>query len=875
MAGRTGEAAAAVIVHDPAAPVSEPWSFSAAARKLDAGATKGEESLGPEPERHREAWAAYDEIGEVSQMVSGSASLLSQCRLYVGFVDDAGNEVALIGEDGTVAEGFDAQLAADAVATLARYTDEGGSQRGLLQRQAENFDVTGDSYLVGWPVDENGKPWEGPEDRAAGERWEVVSRGALSKSAGRWTIQLGQGQAVELPKDTAIVYRMWRKHPRRPDDSRGWVVAALDVCRDLKVFTLAQRSAARSSIPAKVLVAAQEASPRNLTPPGAPAGGQVPPSAPAAAGLSLPPFPSPAAGPPGAGEPPQAPMTWAQQLERLIGDAVMEVMRDSQSGRAVVPPVLSIAEKYVDRWHELDLSRPVDAILKDLVDQARERLAEAADNPPEMLRGLGETNRWNGAQIADDEYRRYFRPKAMAIADAWTVELLWGGLLALGHRLEDVRRLRVLVDARGVVAEPDRSKLAIEVFRLGGLSYPALRKACGFGESDAPTPEEQALILAAFGRGAAPGQAPVDPQGGGVSDVNTGVAAVSASALAELARAAARPTAATEEPIEATGTEAAPAQLQARTPQLGKLRTRSSASIAQPLVGPALAAQLTIIETTARTRLEEAAEAAFDQALARGGAKLKTWARKDHDLRGLLAAVDACAVPDTLGPDRCRRVASSQFADDDQRREDMFAAALAALLLSFERIATGAYEKALRALGVSVLAGAAGSADTADGPTMSPDAIAVNVAAGAAVLRESMLMLADQRIFSPAKPATVGELTNLRVPSPVIRRALAAAGGSPVEPGLGPVEAATQGLVFGPQLSTYSPERLGWEWIYGDEARQRPYEPHLQLDGQVFTGPDDPALSGIAPDGGQGYPGDHDGCQCDWQAVFRETGDDE
>lgn len=861
MAGRTGEAApSAAIVHDPTAPLSEPFSFSAAARKLDPLATKGEDSLGPEPDRHREAWAAYDEIGEVSQMVSASAALLSQCRLYVGWVDADGDEHPLVDSEGVIAEGFDAQLVADAQAALARYVDEGGSQRGLLQRQAENFDVTGDSYLVGWPVDENGKPFEGDPDRAAGERWEVVSRGALGKQSGRWTLQLGQGQAVKLPLEGAVVYRMWRKHPRRPDDSRGWVVASLDVCRDLKVFTLAQRSAARSSIPAKVLVAAQEASPRNLTAAGGPLAGQVPPTADPAAGLALPPFP--AAGPPGAGEPPKAPLTWAQTLERLIGDAVMEVMRDAQSGRAVVPAVLSIAEKYVDRWHELDLSRPVDAILKDLVDQARERLAESADNPPEMLRGLGETNRWNGAQIADDEYRRYFRPKAQSIADAWTVELVWGNLLALGYRLEDVRRVRVLVDARGVVAEPDRSKLAIEVFQLGGLSYAALRKACGFSESDAPTPEEQQRIIEAFGRtrsGGAPGSSGGSTAPDGVEEVNRSVAS---AAVLEATGAEVEPEPVAEEP---------PALPEARTARLGKLSTRSVASIAEPLAGEELAEQLLIIETTARTRLEEAAEAAFDQALSRGGAKLKTWARKDHDLRALLAGVEAQEVATTLGPERCRRIASAQFADDEEgRREDLFAAALLALLASFDRIATSTFEKALRALGLTVLAGSAVSG-TADGDGLTPEEIAVNVAAGAAVLRASMLLLADRQVFDPEKPATVGELTNLRVPSPVIRRALAAAGGASVTPGLGPLEGAAPGLVFGPTLAKMSPERLGWRWVYGDEPRLNPYQPHMALSGRVFTGPDDPALAGVAPGGGQGFPGDHGGCRCDWMAVYPEA----
>ena len=841
------------------APAPEPpgFSFAASARRLDPVALKGEEALGTEPERHREAWAAYDEISEVGTLVSGSASLLSQCTLYVGFVDEQQEERRLRDEDGQVIEGFEEQFVADAEAVLARFSDAGGSQRGLLLAQAENFDVTGDSYLVGWPIGPDGAPWNEEEDRASGERWEVVSRGALGKAQGRWTIQLGGERAVKLP-EAAIVYRMWRKHPRRPDDSRGWVLGALDVCRDLRVFTLAQRSAARSSIPAKILVTAQEASPKNLTPQGAPAGGQVPNPAMAnttgAVVLGSPPPPGgPAGGGPfgqAPGSAPAQPMAWAQQLERLIGDAVMEVLRDAQSGRAVIPAVLAVADKYVKSWDSIDLSRDIDTALSQLVDQARARLAQSADCPPEMLTGLGETNRWNGAQIADDEYRRYFRPKAMTIADAWTTELLWGGLRDLGYTAEQISTVRVLVDARGVVAEPDRSKLATEGLKVGALSWAAWRMACGFSELDAPTPEERAEILAALGTG----QQQNGQQTGEVNrSVGSGAPAIEATASE----------------VEPPAPAERPAPLAARPlPALGKLSTRTAASTDQGSLSPQqLAEQLVAIEATARTRLEEACEAALDGALARGGAKLKTWARSDAGLRALLEGVEGREVPGVLGPDRSRQIASSRFADDDDRREDLFAAALAALLLSYHRIADGTYEKLLRLLGVAVIepgaaipAGAAATIEAAE--------IARNIEAGEAVLRESMLRLADTKIFNPVTAPPIGELTSFRVPAPVVRRTMAATGGAQIEPGLGPLEDAAPGLAFGPTLAAYEPDREGWEWIYGDEVRARPYEPHLSINGEIFTGPNDPALDGIAPDGGQGYPGDHDGCRCDWQPVF-------
>jgi hypothetical protein len=548
---------------------------------------------------------------------------------------------------------------------------------------------------------------------------------------------------------------------------------------------------------------------------------------------------------PGPGSPPAAPLSWAQTLERLIGDAVMEVLRDAQSGRAVVPAVLAVAERYVSSFHTIDLARPIDSVLGELVTQARQRLAQSADCPPEMLSGLGETNRWNGAQIADDEFRRYFRPKAMAIADAWTSELLWSGLRALGYPDEQVRLVRVLVDARGVVAEPDRSKVASEGLRLGAISWAAWREACGFSEADAPTPEEQAQLLAAFGKS---WQQQLEP---GEVNRQAGSALVLDSTATETS-------------------ERATADVAARVPPLTKIvATRTAASTQLPLTADELAEQLAAVEQTTRSRVEEAVEAAFDQALSRAGAKLKNWSRADGDLRALLATVEPRDVAAVLGPAATRRVVADRFADDDERSEDLFAAALVALLLSFRRIARGAYERAARLLGLSIIEPGE-SAD--DGAALIAADVERNIDAGEQVLRASLLELADRELFDPLVQPADGERSSLRVPSPVVRRALAAAGGAPVEPGLtGDVEAA-RGLVFGPTLSRYQPDRLGWRWVYGVELRTHPYLPHLGIDGKVFSGADDEGLRGLAPGGGSAYPGDHYGCLCDWVPVFRDDG---
>lgn len=877
MAGRTlPPAPPPGVVHEPDHPV---WGFFASSRKLDSTKSKGPESLGPQGPKDDEAWRAYDEVSEVGTLVDDPAALLSQCRLYAGWQDADLRDHRLRDEDGNPVEGFPEQFVADCEMTMARVSDPGGSQRGLIFAQAQNMSVTGDAYMVGWSIDKDGAPVEETDPSAVGERWEVVSRGALDRKRNQWTIQLSGMKATVLPA-SAVVYRMWNRHPRRPDDPRSWLIRNLDVVRDLRVFTLAARSAGRSSIPGSIWVVPEEASPKMVVGQTAGGPGVVPPGA-APGTPAVPGFPPgfPGTNPaPAPGSPPLDPtqvMSWGRQLEYLLGQAIMEAVGDSNSGRAIVPSVLTVTKEYVDAFHQIDLHRPIDSALQGFIELSMKRLARAASAPPEMLEGLGETNRWNGAQIADDEFRRYFKPGADAIADSWTVEILWGGLRALGHPEDLIRRVRVLVDPRGVVAEPDESALALDIFDRGGLSYAALRRRCKISEDDAPTPEEQAFIAEMFGRRMSSRKA---TQGG---EVNT--KAGSAGPLAAGADDDHEDD--HEAPVQAADLPG-PVPVEQRRAPLGQLRARTAASIETTPTGEQLAEQLALIDQSARDRLEEAAEMALDAALSRAGAKLRTWARKDQDLRALLApVVDQRAVLTTLGPDRARQVAAAQFATDDERRDDLFAAALVALLASFDRITRGALTQALRLLAVAVV-------ETGEDPpawaraSVPAETLQAASLQGAEVLRSSMMMLADARVFEPATLTPVGgrgpagtesvtgsegETSSLQVPPTVIAAALAAAGGTPVMASLLPQREAAQGLVWGPMLRGFLPEVLAWRWDYGTLAERRsPWPPHADADGRVFTGLDDPALAGLAPGGGPGFPGDHSGCRCRYVAVLAD-----
>lgn len=837
-------------------------SIAASARLLDPTATRGPTAIATQPPEHAEAWATYRGLPEVRKIIDGGANLLSQCRLYPGIqAGTAGGDRPLLDEDGTpTAEWVTPQLAADCDAVLGRFRDTNGSQRGLVKATAQGWDVVGEAFLVGWPVDDDGNPHHGPAEGQAGERWEIVGRARITRDRKRWKVDLGDGAPVVLP-EAAVCYRHWNRDPEIPELPMGWLLAALDPCRDLRVFTAALRSSARSHIVADLLLIPLEAAPK-ATPLGT-----VNPAAAGAARLLGP-----------DGQPLSEGTRWATQIEKVIGDAIAEVTRDVQSGRTVINPVLAVAEKSIEHFKRLELGRKIETALENMIEQARKRIADGADSSPEFLFGLGDTNRWNGAQIADDDYRRHFKPKIDGIADCWTLDLLWGGLRALGYPQEIYRQVRVLVDPSGVVAKPDRSKSATEGLTLGAITYAAWREAHGYDESDAPTDEERDALIAAFGRrrpglGGEAGTGEVNPLAGSAATPED----LARLTVAMEAAARARRESAAQQLSETQDAPAAPPALLGRVPLLGlpdgdaaRLRSGRVATAALLDDPERLGAALGEIERLARSRLEEAQEQAFVAALNRAGSKLRALARRDSAMLAVIPkGAPAGDVPGLLGIERAFELAAAAYDGDEDRRDDMFLAALAALLLSFRRIAEDTFARVLAVLGI----------------TLSADEVTSHVERGGEVYQRSVLLWADEHVFGQAAQGrtgraprgeakggtatALGESTSLTVPLLVAARGLAAAGGAPVDAGTTATPEAAGGITFGPVISPHIPFEIeGWVWDYGLAVRSRPWDPHVQLDGVVLTGPLDLQLVGKSPSGGPAYPQDHDGCRCSWHPIL-------
>lgn len=793
------------------------FALKASARTITTAKADSYDARMSEPIEEREAWAAYETIPEVTTLVAGTANLISQCWFYPGVLmvePGSGESVDLtLEEAATVKNGpvdysfITEKFIADSYDVFDRYVDGAGSQAGLTRPMAECIDVVGACKIVGWKVDDDGEPLPlgATPAQVAGERWVAVAPGSAWQSRpatdigpAQWSVRLSRTKATPIE---AIVHKVWWPHPRYPDDSLGWVRSALDVCRDLRAFTLGQRSSARSGIPADLFMVPTEASPRKPEPAGVGPGNE------------------------GAIEAAQsAAEEWAADVEELIGEFILGVLEDYDAGNSAVPGVLAVESRFIEFFQKVSFSRQVDRGLGELVNQARSRLAASANCPAEMLDGLGGSTRWTGQSIADDEYRRYFRPKTMAIADGMTVALYWKDMVSRGYSMDDLRRVRTLVDPSSVVSKPDFSKLGVQLVDRFVIGPTGLRRGLHIPEAWAPTDEERKQMLEAKSAGKQQGAS----SGAGKGDQGA-------------------PTGAPNDPvppqqvIQAYVVPEPPRQLAAAQPDLGL--------------------QLVAIEAEATARLEEACEAALDRAVEKAGAMLRNWARKQGgDLRALQAATpDNAQLVAMIGPKRAAELAaddSTPQINPDARAEEVFAAALVVLLAAFHRIAEGAFGAALALLGREL------------------PQVEIDAAIGRAedVLRQSMTMLADREVFGGPGPAgpDIGELSNLRIPGSVLRRVLAVAGGElGVGAGLEPDQNAVMGLVFGPLLSRVEPPSSGLRWVYGAAQRQRPYMPHQDLDGLTFSGATDDRLAG-SPFGGSAFyhPGDHNGCQCRWARVF-------
>lgn len=289
------------------------------------------------------------------------------------------------------------------------------------------------------------------------------------------------------------------------------------------------------------------------------------------------------------------------------------------------------------------------------------------------------------------------------------------------------------------------------------------------------------------------------------------------------------------------------------------------------------------IERDLRTRLLQLADSAVGRTLEKAGMRVKS---KAAGARGTKAAAGMS-----------RSAFAAMFADCQPREIPSLlgADAVRALGLQDTQLLDGSLTELQGRFQLLVKraqhAAAMAAAQAAGQDDYNPDALDEEMQphrdAGWAIMAAGLSSLALGLLYNPHPSAPeVGEFDDSAlVPPGLVRAALDRAGGAregdtrtirgaevpqPTSPSTAEDAVPVGGATAGPEMQATFEDQLGisqdgMTWIYGDAPRSKEFQPHKDLDGQTFTGWDDPILTntGDWPDYDHYFCGDHNGCECD------------
>ena len=421
-----------------------------------------------------EAWEYYDAIGEVKYAFNLVASVVSRIRLYAAVVDNPAETPIPIRNTDIIEE----KLASAAERALARLDSAYGGQAGLLKDAALNLQVTGECYLV-----------QIPERLGTGlpESWDVRSVDELQvDQKGNYIINprrdvggggsmstmmsTGNKDLIKLPVG-AYVGRIWRSHPRYSMESDSSLRGLLDLCAELLLLNRTFRATARSRLNAGALYLPD--------------------------GLSVASSPDPDYPYDEDGEYNQQynPEEAADDFEDQLIDAMTTPIKDEDSASAVVPLIIRGPAELGDKIKQFKFERSFDPALSERSDRVLERIMQGLDVPKDIVTGLANVKYSNALQIDESLYKAHIEPLMLLIVDALSVMYLRPYLIANGYPEAEVAKVQIWYDPSQVATRNDRAADADAGFDKMAISFDSWRRAHGFSEGDAPSPNEVATRL--------------------------------------------------------------------------------------------------------------------------------------------------------------------------------------------------------------------------------------------------------------------------------------------------------------------------------------------------------------------------------------------
>jgi hypothetical protein len=192
-------------------------------------------------ERQMLAWRYYDAIGEIKAAYNYFAAVGSRIRFYAGYAPDGGDHPAPIGDVGHL----DRSLVTAARYELAKLNNGRGGQPSFVRAMLLNLLVAGECYIVG-----------------SNNKWSVRSTSEVrfeQDNKVRMVISRYQrGNFMHYLPEDAFIARVWRMHPQFSDDADAAMHGVLGECGELLLINRLIRASVRSRLSAGLLYVADE-----------------------------------------------------------------------------------------------------------------------------------------------------------------------------------------------------------------------------------------------------------------------------------------------------------------------------------------------------------------------------------------------------------------------------------------------------------------------------------------------------------------------------------------------------------------------------------------------------------------------------------------
>jgi hypothetical protein len=439
-----------------------PRVLTASAARLDMKNKKEVDALNRRRQSEKwqtEAWEYYDLIGEIKYAANLVASIMSRVNLYVGYVEQTSSAPTVITDVKKLDEDF-AQQSEDILYLLE---SGNGGTGGLLRTAALNLFIAGECWLVREPARfTTGEP----------EKYQIRSVEELLALGGRNTRVVikphrdaKQSEYIELPSD-GFAARIWRNHGRFSSEADSSLRGLLDICDQLLVLDRSFAAAAKSRMNAGVFFIPDGLS--NLTESDGDVDGEM-------AGLSH---------------------DVSESFEEELLHGLMAPIEDANSAAVVTPTFVRGPDDLGEKLRHITFERPSDPQLTARADRLLERILGGLDIPKDVAAGMSSVKYSNAIIIEEQLYKAHIEPMILLIVDALTIGFLRPALRKQGWPENVVNRAVVWYDPSAITAKPSKAEAAVTLYGLKVLSADALRRANGFGPSDAPSETETVQRMA-------------------------------------------------------------------------------------------------------------------------------------------------------------------------------------------------------------------------------------------------------------------------------------------------------------------------------------------------------------------------------------------